>query len=800
MARLEPIPSSETDRSPCARRMRDQRPGEAVAVTPAPRETEQLLVDSADNAGRLFRAGTLFVALFNVLVMVSSLSGSLTREGYPAHIFSIVTAALGFLFTFTAMFRRNWRPLAFVLVCNWVIASVWIAAGDHNFDLLCYEIVLLMTGAGALVPWEMAWQGALFGGSVISYAAVAGLPSAGDTHGSTRWVVLLIAGGIAQVCVVLNNRRQREISSAVLQLHDEAARREAAIAELERTQKQLIDAREAALAASRAKSEFLSSMSHEIRTPMTAILGMADLIGETELDEEQRKFLDVMTNNGNSLLQLINDVLDLAKVESGRLTLEQVGFDLGDLMNTVGEALAVRAHEKGLELAIRVFPEAPAELVGDPLRIRQILINLVGNAVKFTERGSVTASVGLEPGDSRFLHFSVADTGIGIRPELAESIFSDFTQADASTTRQYGGSGLGLAIAKRLVAMMDGRIWVETELGKGSIFHFTTRFEPHKGDAVKIDRSVADIDLHGVRTLVVDDTPINRLIVREMLSATGAEVSEADSARNALAEIERASLNGRPYALLVLDYRMPVIDGIELMGMLRAKGLAHHMVVVMLTSDDLKIQLSRAHQVGLDAYLVKPIKRAELLDAVKMALGTAQARRKTAAHPVRPAADAPAADAPLATAPVSDSRMIRVLLAEDSRDNTMLIELFLRNTRYHLDTAENGEVAVAKFRAGDYDAVLMDINMPVMDGYAALREIRNWEREQKIRETPVIALTASAFREDAQRALAAGFRMHVAKPIKKATLTDALTEVTGVATDRGSGPDTDPAHLESPLR
>ena len=780
--------------------MRDPRPGETVAVTPAARETEELLVDSGDNAGRLFRAGTLFVALFNVLVMVSSLSGNLTRQGYPAHIFSIVTAAFGFVFTFTAMFRRNWRPLAFVLVCNWVIASVWIAAGDHNFDLLCYEIVLLMTGAGALVPWEMAWQGALFGGSVISYALVAGLPRAADTHGSTRWVVLLIAGGIAQVCVVLNNRRQREISSAVLRLHDEAARREAAIAELERTQKQLIGAREAALAASSAKSEFLSSMSHEIRTPMTAILGMADLIGETELDEEQRKFLDVMTNNGNSLLQLINDVLDLAKVESGRLTLEQVTFDLGDLMNKVGEALAVRAHEKGLELAIRVLPEAPAELVGDPLRIRQILINLVGNAVKFTEHGSVTVSVGLEPADSAFLHFSVADTGIGIRPELAESIFSDFTQADASTTRQYGGSGLGLAIAKRLVAMMDGRIWVESELGKGSTFHFTTRFEPHRGDVLKIDRQFADVDLHGVRTLVVDDTPINRLIVREMLSATGAEVSEADSARNALAEIEHASQGGRPYALLVLDYRMPVIDGIELMGMLRAKGLAHHMVVVMLTSDDLKIQLSRAHQVGLDAYLVKPIKRAELLDAVKMALGAAQARRETAAHPMRQAADAPGATAPVATAPVSDSRMIRVLLAEDSRDNTMLIELFLRNTRYHLDTAENGEVAVAKFRAGDYDAVLMDINMPVMDGYAALREIRNWEREQKIRETPVIALTASAFREDAQRALAAGFRMHVAKPIKKATLTDALTEVTGAATDRESRPETDPAHLEPTLR
>jgi len=225
--------------------------------------------------------------------------------------------------------------------------------------------------------------------------------------------------------------------------------------------------------------------------------------------------------------------------------------------------------------------------------------------------------------------------------------------------------------------------------------------------------------------------------------------------------------------------------------MLRAKKLAHQMVVVMLPSDDLKIQRLRAHEAGLDAYLVKPIKRAELLGAVKMALGAAQARRKTAAAPpVRP----------VAAAPVGDSRMLRVLLAEDSRDNTMLIELFLRNTRFHLDTAENGEVAVAKFRAGCYDAVLMDINMPVMDGYTALREIRQWEREQKICETPVIALTASAFREDAQRALAAGFHIHVAKPIKKATLTDALTEVAGSATGRDSRPDADPAHLELTLR
>ncbi len=797
MATLEPgvIVSGDTGQSGCARRMRDPRFGQTTATSPAHRDTTEFPIDSADSAaGPLFRAGTLFVALFNVLVMASSLSGNLTRAGYPAHIFSIVTAGFGFLFTFTALFRRNWRPLAFVLVWSWVIASVWIAATDHNFDLLCYEIVLLLTGAGAMVPWEKVWQGALFGGSVISYALVAGPPAAGDTHGSTRWVVLLIAGGIAQVCVVLSNRRRREISSAVTRLHDEAAQRETAIAALERTSTQLIAAREAALAASRAKSEFLSSMSHEIRTPMTAILGMADLLGETELDEEQRRFLDVMTNNGTSLLQLINDVLDLAKVESGRLTLEEVGFDLDDLMDKVGEAMAVRAHEKGLELAIRLLPDAPASVIGDPLRIRQILINLVGNAVKFTERGSVTVSVGLETGNSGggFLHFSVADTGIGIRPELVDTIFSDFTQADTSTTRQYGGTGLGLAIVKRLVAMMDGRIWVESQLGTGSTFHFTTRFQAHESGRDKAERPAARVDLHGVRTLVVDDTPVNRLIVREMLSSNGAEVSEADSARDALAEIEHASLNGRPYALLVLDYRMPVVDGIELMGMLRAKDLANRMVVVMLTSDDLKLQLSRARQVGLDAYLVKPIKRADLLEAVRMAMGAAQAGRKSADPiPSRPA---------VAAAPVRDSRMIRILLAEDSRDNTMLIELFLRNTRFHLDTAENGEVAVAKFKAGDYDAVLMDINMPVMDGYAALREIREWEHERQAGATPVIALTASAFREDAQRALAAGFQMHVAKPIKKATLTEALAEVTGSAKHPDPRPDAAPAHPESPLR
>jgi len=715
---------------------------------------------------RLLRIGCLVAGVGQAVDIAQYVHSPALRVQMPLDLLVIAASILAIVSTFRRGFINHWKPVAagfcVLLVTIWTCNCVIVG---QQVELFVAIIVLLMVTCG-LVPWESHWQVPLTGYCLLAAVINVILVRPSSPQLPVLWIDLLAAS----VAGLVSNRLWAQWRLA------------------------LVTANQSALAASHAKTEFLSSMSHEIRTPMTAILGMADLLGETELDQEQRRFLDVMTNNGNSLLRLINDVLDLAKIESGRLTLEAVAFDLDELMNTVGEALAVRAHEKGLELAMHLPPGVPTHLLGDPLRIRQILINLVGNAIKFTERGSVITSVALEPGDAEQvrLHFSVADTGIGISPELVETIFSDFTQADASTTRQYGGTGLGLAIVKRLVTMMAGRIWVESQLGQGSTFHFTARLAPIKGDGViKLDRPLAEVDLHAVRTLVVDDTPVNRLILREMLSAAGAEVSEAGGARAALAEIEHAALNGRPYTLMVLDYRMPDIDGIELMGMLRAKKLAHQMVVVMLTSDDLKLQLLRAHEAGLDAYLVKPIKRAELLSAVKMALGTAQARRKTAAAPP---------SRPVAAAPVGDSRMIRVLLAEDSRDNTMLIELFLRNTRFLLDTAENGEVAVAKFRAGGYDAVLMDINMPVMDGYAALREIRKWEREQKLRETPVIALTASAFREDAQRALAAGFQMHVPKPIKKATLTDALTEVTGSATGRGSTPDADPAYLESTLR
>ncbi len=321
------------------------------------------------------------------------------------------------------------------------------------------------------------------------------------------------------------------------------------ISALKETESQLVQAREAALAASRAKSEFLSSMSHEIRTPMNAVLGMAELLSETRLDVEQRKYLNIMINNGNALLELINDILDLAKVEAGRIELEATPFDLREMTDRVCETLAVRAHSKRLELACRVAPGVETGLSGDPLRLRQILVNLIGNAIKFTQAGSIVLTAELEAleGKSALLHFSVADTGIGIAQAQIDKVFGKFTQADSSTTRRYGGTGLGLAIVKRLVELMGGRIWAESEVGKGSTFHFTARFELDPQARAREDAASYELDLKGARVLVVDDTPVNRLILRELLSAKGALVTEAEGGEQAIAQLELAARDGRPF-------------------------------------------------------------------------------------------------------------------------------------------------------------------------------------------------------------------------------------------------------------
>jgi PAS domain S-box-containing protein len=557
------------------------------------------------------------------------------------------------------------------------------------------------------------------------------------------------------------------ISAANLELHGQlcclAISRE--ISDLKMTQRELVNAREAALAASRAKSEFLSSMSHEIRTPMNSILGMAELLMETELGDEQRRYLSTVIRNGHALLELINSILDLAKVESGRISLEAVEFDPKDVTETALETLAIRAHEKGLELMVRFAPDVPELALGDPLRLSQILINLIGNAIKFTQKGQVLVSVERDPNSptGSGLKFTVTDTGIGIPADKLHLLFRAFSQADSSTSRKYGGSGLGLAIVSRLVALMHGKVEVTSEPGTGSAFSFTAQFgmvSPGPAQSRPRDRT-----FDAMRILLVDDNRDSRSIVAELLTAQGAEVTQASSGTRALAELRRNGSRG--FDAMLLDGAMPAQGGFDLAKHLMSCTPGRPQIVMMLGTNDLTIELGRLRAIGVDNYIVKPVRRAELFAAVARASAGAQVE-------VRGDRIAPPAIAPVSISSAVLDRPLQILMADDSYDNRALIRAYLKKTPYLLDEAEDGRQAIDKFIAGKFDLVLMDIQMPTVDGYQATSMIRGWERANNRRRTPIVALTASALEEAVNRAKAAGCDAHVAKPIGKSTLLNTI--------------------------